>query len=151
MRYPEHAFRRALRARTRVRPSCLIQTAPFCDWLKSANQPVVDCSTSAATRRPKESRRRDAGAPGISGLAQVSANHANVPPATTDSLLNLLRTGEPLPTPCDLGVEMSHLEFAVFNGLGKEYPEAYDWIIRKAMERDEHQDLLALLERQDDL
>ncbi len=162
MRPTEHAFRRARRPRTRVRPTCLIQTAPFCDWLKPANQPAAHTATGSAktpgtmptrhTHVASQNRRRNPGAPGHPDLAETTPGGANnnQPNYTTDSVLSLLKNGEPLPMPWELGIEMSHIEFVVLNGLGKAYPEAHAWIMRKALERNGDQELLDLIERRND-
>ena len=95
-------------------------------------------------------RRRNPGVPGNPQVAEPPPPGANQPNPTTDSVLSLLKSGEPLPMPWELGIEMSHIEFVVLNGLGKAYPEAHAWIMRKALERGGDQELLTLIERRNE-
>jgi len=130
MARPVHKFRRSARPRTQVRETCLIQTGPFSDWLNPANQPIAAASPTTTTTGGRQYRqpRREPGAPGQPRVASTSAQ--NKP---TDNIVTRIRNGERLPLPWELDMKISDIEWVVLHNLGKKYPEAYKYIMLKAL------------------
>ncbi|MDZ4803104.1 MAG: hypothetical protein SGI92_33510 [Bryobacteraceae bacterium] len=159
MASPVHTFRPAAAPRNSVRDTCIIQTAPFSDWLKPANQPFPAATTSAMKSnntsnrytgqiRPGNStKRRDTGTPGSARVPATTAANTPANSISTDSILTILNNGERPPLPWELEAQISHIEWVVLHSLGKNFPEAYQYIMKKALERGGDNELIEMLRR----